>query len=200
MVTEIRIYMEGGGDKSETKAAVRTGFGKFLAKASEITRRPKVIACGSRNSALKGFRTALRVHPDAFNVLLVDSEGPVRGEPWEHLQNRDYWQRPDADDDQCHLMVQIMEAWLVADVDALKEFYGQHFQDSAIPRTKDVEEIDKTTLAGALTRATRNTQKGEYHKIKHGAKLLARIDPSIVRSKAPYCERLFARLAARIQA
>ena len=30
MVTAIRIYIEGGGDKKEQKARLRTGFRKFL--------------------------------------------------------------------------------------------------------------------------------------------------------------------------
>ena len=30
MVKEIRIYIEGGGDKKDTKKAIRLGFSEFL--------------------------------------------------------------------------------------------------------------------------------------------------------------------------
>ena len=41
----------------------------------------------------------------------------------------------------------------------------------------------------ALVEATKNTTKGKYHKILHGAKILAIINPNIVRGKASYCDR-----------
>ena len=95
-------------------------------------------------------------------------------------------------------MVQMMEAWLVADVAALERFYGQGFRLNAIPARADVESIDKADLEDALRNATRHTQKGSYHKIRHGAKLLEFLDAATVRSKAPHCDRLFAVLAAKI--
>ena len=95
-------------------------------------------------------------------------------------------------------MVQMMEAWLVADVAALERFYGQGFRRNAIPARDDVENIDKADLDGALRNATRDTQKGEYHKTRHGARLLEELDAATVRSKAPHCERLFAMLSAKI--
>jgi len=81
MVDEIRIYVEGGGDGAYGKAQIRGGFGQFLrdpaAQARNKHIRWSVIACGSRNATFDYFKNALREHPDAFNVLLVDSEAPV---------------------------------------------------------------------------------------------------------------------------
>jgi hypothetical protein len=191
----IRIYVEGGGDRKETKVAVRLGFGAFLGELRDAARQRTltwdIITCGSRESAFDDFRTACRTHPDCFNVLLVDSEGPVSASPRRHLHARDGWAL-EVPEEHCHMMVQAMEEWIIADVEALRAFYGQGFQQSAIPGTKEVERIDKDRLLEAMTAASRQTQKGPYHKIHHGPKLLARVDPRVVRPKAPHCQRLFA--------
>ncbi len=94
MVSEVRIYVEGGGDGAYGKAQIRGGFGQFLrdpaAQARNKRIRWSVIACGSRNDTFDDFKEALRTHPDAFNVLLVDSEGSVAVglPPWQHLLRR----------------------------------------------------------------------------------------------------------------
>ncbi len=201
MVAEVRIYLEGGGDRKDTRAAIRRGMGRFLEPLSRLARRRrigwKIIACGSRNSAFDAFVYALKVHPGAFNVLLVDSEGPVTTSPRDHLRRRDGW-NPDAEDESLQLMVQMMEAWFVADVPALASFYGNGFRRNAIPKTKDVEQIDKTRLERALDHATSGTTKGRYHKIRHGEPLLARIRSKEVRKRARHCDRLFVTLEKKL--
>jgi hypothetical protein len=123
------------------------------------------VACGPRRAAFENFLIALDTHPYAFNVLLVDSEGPVNNGPREHLKSRDGWNLPDISAEHYHLMVQMMEAWLVADRDALSWFYGQRFNGNAIPRNPNVEQIGKQDLESALKEATRHTPKGAYHTI-----------------------------------
>ncbi len=202
MVSEIRIYAEGGGDQRSGKAAVQEGFSKFLSPLKEMARerhiRWYVVACGSRQSAFDAFEIALKQHRDAFNVLLVDGEGPVTRSPWEHLQNRDHWPIQGIPDDHCHLMVQVMEAWIVADLETLERFYGQGFNANPIPAQGDVELIVKADLEHALIQATRNTQKGEYHKIRHGPKILALVDVSKIRNRARHCDRMFTTLSNKI--
>jgi hypothetical protein len=48
----------------------------------------------------------------------------------------------------------------------------------------------KRTRREFFETATGKTQKGEYHKIGHGAKILEVIEPRKVRAAAPQCERL----------
>lgn len=202
MVGEVRIYVEGGGDGKDTKARIREGFRSFLSQLVERARakriRWSIIACGGRSKAHHAFLIALKKHGNAFNVLLVDSEGPVDSTAWQHLNKRDHWQSAGADDACCHLMVQAMEAWIIADPEALGRFYGQGFNPNALPANRDVEAIDKATLDSALRRASRTTTKGEYHKIRHAAKILQALDPQKVQAAAPQCRRLFATLAERI--
>ena len=142
--------------------------------------------------------TALETHPDAFNVLLVDSEGPMSNQPKQHLEERDGWNLPDIDHASYQLMVQMMEAWLVADIDALSEFYGQGFNANSVPKNPNVEQIGKNDLEAALKEATRNTSKGKYRKAWHGPKLLEQLNVSKVRKAASYCDRLFTTLAEKM--
>jgi len=194
MVTQIRIYIEGGGDRSDTKAEVRRGFSKFLEPLRRIAGERRIqwdlIACGSREVAFDRFKSGLRDHPESCCILLVDSEAPVTQGPWKHLEGRDGW-KSTTTDEQCHLMVHCMESWLIADPSALAEFYGQGFRPNALPRAADVETVAKERIAAALEHATKDTQKGRYHKIRHGPDLLGRLDPARVRQRAKHCDRLF---------
>jgi len=84
-----------------------------------------------------------------------------------------------------------MEAWLIADIDTLKKFYGQGFKENSIPRNPNVEQIDKKQLEPSLKAATRQTSKGEYHKIRHASKLLGLLNVDKVRVAASHCDRIF---------
>jgi len=202
MVKEVRIYVEGGGDGNDTKAALRRGFHRFLQGLISEARKKRIkwqiVICGSRHDAFKNFVTALKTHPEAFNILLVDAEGPVSNSPKLHLMERDGWQLPNMDEACFHLMVQTMEAWIIADVDALSKFYGQGFNANAIPRNPDVEQVGKEDLETALTNATRNTSKGKYHKTRHAPQLLEQLDVARVRKAAAHCDRLFSILESYI--
>lgn len=201
MVREVRIYVEGGGDGKNQKALLKQGFNQFLQSLKELAKSKKIkceiIICGSRNNAFRDFQNALESHPEAFNVLLVDAEAPVKKLdcPWEHLKIRDNWDKPSGvDDSQCHLMVQTMEAWFIADVETLKKFYGKDFKENAIPKNSNVETVEKDRLEPSLKAATANTTKGEYQKIKHASKLLELLDVGRVRQASPHCDRLFTTL------
>lgn len=198
----VRIYLEGGGDGGATKRLIRAGFSEFLGPLRDLARARRIewniIACGPRNAAFEDFKTALRTHPDAFNVLLVDSEDRVNQPRWEHLRQRDRWQAPYLPEDHCHFMVCTIEAWLAADPEALAAYYGQGFRRNALPAQADVETVEKETLMSALNRATERTQKGRYRKIEHCSDLLKRLDSDRVRARARHCDLLFKILEARI--
>ena len=202
MVKEIRIYVEGGGDGKNTKTPVRKGFSGFFTDLISEARKKRIkwriIACGPRNTAYTDFITAMQSHSDAFNVLLVDSKSPVKMSPWEHLKDQDRWELQESHNEQCHLMVQMMESWLIADIEALKKFYGQDFNENKIPDNHNVEDISKAAIEVSLKAATRKTQKGRYHKIYHGPKILELVDTQKVRKAAYHCERLFTTLSEKM--
>lgn len=187
MVKKIRVYVEGGGDSFETRAQIRRGFSIFLNKLGSSI---DVIACGPRDSAYHDFLNAWEDYPGAFLVLLVDSESKVTLDPLGHLAYHDRWVFEGIHREHCHLMVQIMEAWFLADIEALKTFYGQGFREDKIQHSLNIENISKNTIDVKLRAATRSSEKGKYHKIKHASKILELLNINKVRAVAPHCERL----------
>lgn len=188
----VRIYVEGGFDgnsKTSCRKAFRMFFEKIVPRGSF-----QVIASGDRNTAFKNFCTALRQYPRDYVILLVDSEEAMKAGPWQHLSARigDGWTRPEqANDDNAHLMVQVMEAWFLADQQVLADYYGQKFSSSSLPPQPNIELIPKLTVYSTLRNATKKTQKGEYHKTRHGFELIERIDPNLVRTASHHANRLF---------
>lgn len=154
-------------------------------------RMPRIVASGSRQAAYRDFCVEIR-NGDRRAWLLVDSEAPVVVQsPWQHLPERDGWARPDgADDGCCHLMVQCMEAWLVADAAAMGAFFGKGFQASALPVREDVEQIGKPDLYDALKRATRSCRR-QYVKGAVSFDALASVDPRKVGARSKTWARRF---------
>lgn len=199
----MKIFVEGGGDSSQLKANCRKGFASFFEKAGLKGKMPRIVASGSRKQAYDDFCTALNNGEEA--LLLVDSEESVNTglqgtedyetwKPWEHLAQRegDKWLKPaNATNKQCHLMVQCMESWFLADHDALKSFFGQGFQGNQLPTTANqIETIGKQQVYDALAKATANCKtKAKYGKGEHSFKILERIAPSKVIEASPWARR-----------
>lgn len=127
------------------------------------------------------FRTAQKEHRDALNILLKDSEGSSF-----QIHESVFW------------MVQLMEAWFLADPDALEHFYGQGFRRNALKPNPKVEEIPKDDVLDSIKEAVRKTKKERYHKTQHAPRILESLDPTKVRKAAPNCDRLFRELLAKI--
>jgi Domain of unknown function (DUF4276) len=193
----VKVFIEGGGDGEALKTECRRAFSKLLEKAGFKGRLPRLVACGSRRNAFDQFCAEL-AHGQA--ILLVDAEGPVtQASPWTHVAQRegDKWTKPNgATDAHLHLMVQCMEAWYLADRVALLRFYGQGFNENALPaKTANLEDVRKNDVYTSLERATQHTKtKGRYGKSEHSFKLLATLDPDLIRNASPWAARFFVNL------
>jgi hypothetical protein len=120
-----KLFVEGGGNHNGAlKTECRRAFTALLERAG-CKGRPQVIPCGGRQNAYEQFCTAIR-GGEVSALLLVDAEAPVvERDPWRHVAQRpdDKWQKPaGATEDHLHLMVQCMEAWFLADRQALHAF------------------------------------------------------------------------------
>lgn len=197
---KVVVYVEGGGHQRKTLDDCRRGFGQLFEKVVREGQSPKVRACGGRGDTFHDFQRDVRQGKEGFLIILVDSEEPVGANvtPWNHVRTQDGWKKPkNVREDQAHLMVQCMESWLLADRDALSEYYNQGFFVNSLPGRTNIEEIPKRDVAQALDHATRPTQKGVYHKTRHGFELLANIDPAKVRAASGYARRFFEVLEER---
>jgi Domain of unknown function (DUF4276) len=207
----VKLFVEGGGDSNQLKTECRRGFSSFFEKAGLKGKMPRIVACGSRQDAYNDFVTALNSNEDA--MLLVDSEQAVDAslkgaddyeswKPWEHLARRegDNWNKPNtATNTHCHLMVQCMENWFLADRQALKDFFGVDFKENQLPSTsRPIEEVDKSQVYDSLAKATKDCQKGSYGKGAHSFKILQQIDPQKVTAAAPWAKRCVAVLKEKM--
>ncbi len=191
------LYVEGGGDSKSLKTACRRGFRKFIENAGAAGGVSNIVACGSRGNAYRSFSKALSASVNA--LILVDAEGPVTTqEAWQHLKANDNWDRPaTATDDQCHLMVQVMESWFLADADALASFYGQDFNRGPLPANRNIEQVPKQDALVGLDQAARNTRKGGYKKGPDSYDILAKLNPAKVRGMSPFGERFIQALSSQ---
>ena len=207
-MSQVIVYVEGGGDTRGQQAPLREGFHKLFRAVlrdvlGEAAPQPKIIACGGRQQAFEDFKQALKSNPGAYCILLVDGEEAVVAgrSKWEHVRQRqgDQWTRPAAAAEaQLHLMIQAMEAWLLADPEALATFYGEGFRAAALPTTQDLETVAKRDMNRALAKATEATKTGAYSKA-HGFELIGKVDSRKVARRCPRAKDLFEALAERLQ-
>lgn len=208
-MTEIAVYVEGGGNSKEEKAELRRGFDALFAKEKALAGGKRLslifVFCGGRQDAYEAFKNALKVNRQRVSALLVDSETAIAPVPADeaqdalirvaHLRQRqgsgtrgkgDGWTLPDDLAERVHLMVQCMEAWIVADPEALEGFYkSKFFKKERLPKRPNLEQESKADLYAVLEKETKDSQKGQYGKISHAGKLLVLIDPEKVASRCP---------------
>jgi hypothetical protein len=195
------VYVEGGGPKakSQTATACRKAFHLFFEKVLGERSKPRIVASGSRDEAYDDFCRSLKADPNSFAILIVDSEDPVPSGKTAvaHLRDREkHWTKL-VQTSQVGLMVQCMEAWFLADRSALVGYYGAELKLSALPGNPKIEQIPKRDVMTGLENATRATQKGLYHKTKHGFDLLGLIDPNMVIKSSPFADELVKLLLAK---
>jgi hypothetical protein len=198
MPSERKLFVEGGGDNQALRIECRQAFRRFLERAGFGTRMPRIVACGARKNAYDQFCAAFSELDAA--ILLVDSEGPVTApSAWDHVKQRagDRWDKPSrASDDNLHFMVQCMETWFLADRPAMQSFFGNGYKEASLPAaTRPIEEVPKDDLFVALKAATKDTKtKGYYAKGPHSFKLLAEVNPKLVRDASPSADRFLTTL------
>lgn len=194
---EVIIYIEGDTKQKGKSNAItlRQGFREFFKGLAEEIKVPIDLKLGgARELTIRIFLSEFESYPESFQVLLVDAEGEIdeSDTPKTFLQKiSSKFDFRKVKDEQCHLMVQMMEAWFLADKEKLAEFYGKGFRANALPKNKNVEAISKSDVETGLKNATRDTSKKEYDKGSHAGEILRIIDSNKVCQAAPHCERLF---------
>ncbi|HEY3295456.1 MAG TPA: DUF4276 family protein [bacterium] len=190
---QIWINIEGGGQNRSQQIEFREGLEVFFREFKEKVSF-RIIPGGSKDNTVSDFKATLASSETAFVVLVVDSDQdvPAKVNYRQFLQTSNpSWNLPELPDEHYHMMVQVMEAWFLADREALRTHYGQRFRENALPSHSKVEQVPKNDIYHGMEAATRETTKGVYQKRKHSAGILKLLDRNRVCAAAPHCKRLF---------
>ncbi len=192
-----RIYAEGGGEGQLLDTLFRQGWSAFFRSAGLEGRMPSVVRGKSREHAFDLFVTAVRnPRPGVLPLLLVDSEEAVDPghSAWQHLKALDGWDQPEGvADDQAFLMVQVMEAWFLADRALLRRYFGSALREKHLRAWPDLEAVPKARVLGALEAATAACGT-RYAKGRVSFDLLAQLDSRAVEAPCPHAAELLNRL------
>lgn len=191
-----KIYAEGGGDTNKLQAVGREAMKKFLSEL-DLKRPCRIVMCGGRKQAYDDFCIALQNSKEGeLPLLLVDAEDAMKqdGKPWSHLKNRDGWGKPHgATDEHAFLMVQTMEAWLVCDHSAWKQWKSR-VDVSKLPmvHNNNAELIERDKLEKGCEAASKSTDF-PYMKNKRlsGFGILKYVQPQLVRKNSKEADRFF---------
>ncbi len=205
---KVTIYVEGGGDSKELHARCREGFRKLIEKMN-VARNPAIVACGGRDQTYKKFKIAVSTASGEYPLLLVDSEDPIKttdenpdsAEAWNHLKARDNWDKPSGVvNDQAQLMTTCMETWIMADRQALRVFFGQHLQTSALLPEQNLEARTREEVQDKLAWVTRDCGRDRgYAKGKRSFKVLEHLKPDTLKEHLPHFRRFVSTLERHLK-
>jgi hypothetical protein len=148
----------------------------------------KITPCNSRDDTIK------QCVKDVGALLLIDSEG----EELRSLISRIRSQIGPVNHP--FFMVQKMEAWFIADRNALTQHFGAGFRESALPRNCNIEDVPTRDIDDALRIATRDCAKQRYAKGRDDVGLLNRLNPTAVYNACPNFAGLINHLRANAAA
>ena len=159
---KVILFVEG--EPNSPNGDLRMGLSKLLSQKLQ-GKLPKIIigggfSQGGKSQTIQKFRTN-KLNAD-LTLLLVDLDKPeIERENDLKLENLEDYQN------NVFYMIQEMESWFLSQPAALDKFYGldnykKKISDK-IPKKKatEIEHPDEE-----LMRITKNSKKGEYHKIK----------------------------------
>jgi len=192
-----KIYFEGDN-------MLRSGFRVFFDKYFNHSGKKidKLIACQA--TPIEDFLDGIRDDSDtnSYHILLIDADVLPDNDYRKSVRETTEWKKhceTEIDDNQLHFMVQLMEAWFIADKDALKAYFGEDFKTVKLPKQQNVEEIPAKDVIRKLNEASRNTKRRTYSRDKamHGSRILTLLDPHKVIEAAPHCKALFETLKSQ---
>ena len=166
----MNVYLEGG---NHLRIPMRSFLRRAVGNNIDLDVRP----CRDRGRTIRLFSQTL----SSDSLLLIDSDGDDLNE-----LRRDVSTRTRLSDarGRSFFMVQLMEAWFLADRECLASYYGASFRAGRLPGNQP-EDVAKNDVMDSLRQATQETPKGAYHKTDHAPELLNQLNPETVYSVCP---------------
>jgi hypothetical protein len=201
---KVRIYVEGGprGADADGVRNFRNAFKEHFQQLNQGLKTLEVVALGSTEQTIKGYAQGVgQYSSDCAVALLVDADEPVTASTAaRHLEAKlNSLKVPSNARTNIFLMVQCMESWLVTDAVALAECFGRKLRAAVLPQSPDIEAVSKRDVLAALDAAIKPTPTKRYHKVEHGAKILAKLKPSLVGERSRHAKSLHAFLLDSLQ-
>ncbi len=181
MVEKI-LFIEGTTD--DTNGNLRQGFYKLLSKKLKGI-MPRIKMGDGITTTVKKF---LKNKRSKDNFLLIDLDKPKSEKDNKISEYRlsDY-------KNYVFFMIQEMETWFLLQPEILDEYYGKGTSEKLINKNSEqIEAISKP--AEYLMKLTKDTKKGEYHKVRHGVLLLEKINADELEKKSSEFASLIRRL------
>lgn len=86
-------------------------------------------------------------------------------------------------------MVQAMEAWLLADRDALRRYFGRAFNENSLPNVGNLEDVTVRSLETSLRTSSSNCSK-QYSKGPTSFEILAVVNANHVAARCQHAKSL----------
>jgi hypothetical protein len=185
MVVKSILFVEG--EPHTPNGDLRQGLSKLLEQKLK-GKLPKMILGGGKSQTIKKFKTN-KLKAQQF-LLLIDLDKPE-----EYLKSDLEANELSEYSENIFYMVQEMENWFLSQPDILDRFYGKDnngkFVSQKLPKKKAIEIAHPDEEPQRLTK---NTKRGEYHKIKHAVELLKLLDCTKLENEFSEFKRLIEKL------
>lgn len=190
-MTILHIILEGGGNYKANKRHLRIAFDRLVYKIC-APKRPgsvkiEIHPAGGQHEAISHFfkkHIENRNSPQIKTILLVDAEEPRKDDrPTKHLEIVHAARKIEFStehESNVYLMQITMEAWLLADHQALELYYCPEtlkLIQSKCPEGTITDQFRKTQLFDILQEANSYKHGRNYDKIKDGHEILQRMNP-----------------------
>jgi Domain of unknown function (DUF4276) len=186
MAAKSILFIEG--EPNSPNGDLRQGLSKLLEQKLKGKLPRMILGAGKKQTIDKFKNNKLDAQ---FFLLLVDldaTEDKIQADLNEHQLSENA--------ENVFYMVQEMENWFLSQPDILDKFYGKDtatgkLMSKKLPNKKaiDIDHPDEV-----LQNLTKNTKKGEYHKIKHAVELLKLLDANKLEADFTEFKRLIKRL------
>ena len=174
------LIIEGDNTRNNNNGDLREGFGQLFAK---FGCRVQIKMGAGKDSTVDKFRTIVNGKSDLGcekPFLLIDLDKQEN----EIQKDLETYKISEHSEFVCY-MVQEMEAWFLSQPQLLDNFYGAGIS-SRLPKKHPKLVNDPVR---ELENITKQTPKGLYHKIRHGAILLNKLDPTKLINDFPELKR-----------
>jgi Domain of unknown function (DUF4276) len=179
------LFIEG--EPLSPNGDLRQGMSKLLSQLL-FKNLPKMILGGGKTITIDKFKNN-KLKADRF-LLLIDLDKPET-----EIANdiKEYNLTTHKED--VFYMIQEMESWFLSQPEILDSFYGKDLNHKLISEKMIKKNAqDFSNPDEELKKLTRNTKRGEYHKIKHAIELLKLLDAKKLQIEFSQFKNLIKRL------